>query len=302
MEGKVKVVVLGSESSHVEAYSEEVSKGGQDLVAGIWSRDSAEAHRKAIALGIPRVYESIEDASAAADFMMLLERYGETHKETALRALRPNSILYVDKPFTNSYEEAADILKKAAHLGACVTSFSPYRFSREVDEARSWIQGVGRVESVQIRGPVDTKYIQTDSAKKTHFYGIHTVDILLALTGPGYVDVQAQLKSQSIVVELATHRLPCARLDLFRGGEEEYIVEIRATDGQALKFSIDPGGDFYRRSWAWMKNKMAIRDISLANTTEALEAIAILDAIDASVELGRAVRLDEIRGRKNNEL
>lgn len=282
--GKMNVLILGSDSSHVEAYTEiiHLDRSGKHEVKWIFSRNHSEASDKAAHLGIPRVLHTVREEPAIADLVLILERYGLNHLEAAKPALQQGACVYVDKPFADSFQDALTMVAIAKSTDASLVSFSPYRFSREVQDLKQMVQPQ-KIESIEITGPADTSLLGTPESKKLHFYAVHTVDVLLALCGSGYKQLKAFESGTNIEVKLAGPGKPDAFLTLVKEQTETYQGKITTIAGEVIPFSIDPYGDFYLRVWDWLKAYSSDRRTPGASLAEALEGISILDGIEDSI-------------------
>jgi predicted dehydrogenase len=113
MSSKVKVAVLGTGSlgqNHVRIYAELAAMGQVELV-GIHDL-SAETARKIAAKYNVRIFNSVAEAAAAADALNIVTPT-TTHFELAKLLLQQGKHVLVEKPMTDSSEQAAELIQIA---------------------------------------------------------------------------------------------------------------------------------------------------------------------------------------------
>ena len=113
MASKVKVAVLGTGSlgqNHVRIYAE-LAAAGQVELAGIYD-SSAETARKIAAKHNARIFNSVAEAAAAADALNIVTPT-TTHFELAKLLLQQGKHVLVEKPMTDSSEQAAELIQIA---------------------------------------------------------------------------------------------------------------------------------------------------------------------------------------------
>ena len=113
MTSKVKVAVLGTGSlgqHHVRIYSE-LAAAGQVELAGIYDAN-ADTARKIAAKHGAKIFNSIAEAAAASDALNIVTPT-VTHFEIAKPLLAQGRHLLVEKPMTDSTEQAAELVQLA---------------------------------------------------------------------------------------------------------------------------------------------------------------------------------------------
>ena len=113
MASKVKVAVLGTGSlgqNHVRIYAE-LAAAGQVELAGIFDTQ-ADTARKIAAKHNVRIFNSVAEAAAAADALNIVTPT-TTHFELAKLLLQQGKHVLVEKPMTDSSEQAAELCELA---------------------------------------------------------------------------------------------------------------------------------------------------------------------------------------------
>jgi predicted dehydrogenase len=113
MASKVKVAVLGTGSlgqNHVRIYTE-LATAGQVEFTGIYD-SAADTARKIAAKHNVRIFNSVAEAAAAADALNIVTPT-TTHFELAKLLLQQGKHVLVEKPMTDSSEQAAELCELA---------------------------------------------------------------------------------------------------------------------------------------------------------------------------------------------
>ena len=114
MASKVKVAVLGTGSlgqNHVRIYAE-LAAAGQVELAGIFEPSRPTRPRKIAAKHNVRIFNSVAEAAAAADALNIVTPT-TTHFELAKLLLQQGKHVLVEKPMTDSSEQAAELCELA---------------------------------------------------------------------------------------------------------------------------------------------------------------------------------------------
>lgn len=133
-------------------------------------------------LGVPLV-DKPEEMIGKVDAMLIEAVDGTVHYERAKPFLEAGLPCFIDKPFTCSVADAKKIIELAGKKKVPVFSSSSLRFAPEVvdfvaDATR------GKLVGCDVYGPAPLSPIPERNAGLFH-YGIHGVEILYTLMGPG---------------------------------------------------------------------------------------------------------------------
>jgi predicted dehydrogenase len=107
---------------------------------------------------------------------------GGVHRERAIPFLERGIPTYVDKPFACSLADARQMMDVALRKHVPIMSSSSLRYAPEVVEAQGGQGPTGAIVGVATHGPAPTH--PTRNPGLFH-YGIHPVEMLFALMGPG---------------------------------------------------------------------------------------------------------------------
>lgn len=249
-----------SSTERIPAYTQEVKKHGVEIV------------------------DSIAELLEKVDVVLLETNDGRRHLEQALEVFASKKPVFIDKPMAASYRDAKAIFHAAERAKVPVFSASSLRFDPSVQAVA---QGqIGQVFSAEAFSPM--------KLEKTHpdlfWYGIHGVESLMTMMGPGCQWVQ---RSQGPDQELVLGQWRDGRLGLFRGiknGKADYGGMAFGSKGN-LSLGPYTGYDplLLKIVEFFETGKPAV------SSAETLEILAFMEAADLShARQGARVYLSEI--------
>jgi predicted dehydrogenase len=174
------------------------------------------------------IVDSIEKLLEKVDVVLLESVDGRPHLEQARPVLRARKRLFVDKPVAGSLADAVALYRLAKECGTPVFSSSALRFSPGIARMRDDPK-VGEVLGCDAFGPCHLEPHHPD----LFWYGIHGVETLFTIMGPGCESVT---RVQSKSAELVTGRWKDGRVGTFRGihaGKADYGALVFGSKGIA---------------------------------------------------------------------
>jgi predicted dehydrogenase len=249
--------------------------GSSDLPA---SADRVADYTKKLAeLGI-EIVGSIDELLPKVDVVFLESVDGRPHLSQALPVLRAKKPLFVDKPVAGSLADAVAIFQVARQLDVPCFSSSSLRFSPGIlamrDDSR-----VGKVLGCEAHGPCALEPHHPD----LFWYGIHGVETLFTIMGPGCVAVS---RVATPGTDLVVGRWNDGRVGTFRGlrdGAHGYGATVFGSKG------IAPSGSYEGYQ------PMVVEIVKFFKTgkppvsaEETLEIYAFMEAADESKRQGGA--------------
>ena len=132
--------------------------------------------------GVPLV-DKPADMIGKVDGMLIEAVDGTVHYERAKPFLEAGIPCFIDKPFTCSVADAKKILELAEKKKAAVFSSSSLRYAPEVVDYMADPKP-GKLVGCDVYGPASLSPIPERNAGLYH-YGIHPVEVLYTLMGPG---------------------------------------------------------------------------------------------------------------------
>lgn len=189
-EQPIRFGLIGVDSSHAMQFTRLFGDGRSGRVTGgavtaAWkaptsvdfppSRDRNDENARALAdLGVP-LLDSPEAVVEESDALLLVSADVRTRREQFERLAPAGKPVFVDTRFAANPQDARHMLHLAEESGCLMLSGSPKRFTPE------FLALPAGVESIELRGPLVTHPGHPGLA----WYGVHLVDLAVALFGPG---------------------------------------------------------------------------------------------------------------------
>lgn len=129
--------------------------------------------------------DDYHDLVDMVDAVMIESQSGYAHLEKARPFLEAGIPTYIDKPFVIDVADGLEIKRLAQENGTPVFSSSSLRYAPEVVEVAEGAEDVGEVVGVHAYSPAKLHPANPGLAH----YGIHGVETMYALMGPGCVEV-----------------------------------------------------------------------------------------------------------------
>jgi predicted dehydrogenase len=192
----IQIGMIGADSTHTEAYASLVNVPGAPLsgraqVVKLWGEDRSQAQAKAEQCAIPQVVDDPAGALQGVDLVMVCNRYGDDHPPYARMAIEAGLPTFVDKPFANDVGEARALAKLATAHRVPLLSCSAVRYAAEVLALQERLADFGPINCVVASGQAAGDF-PNPRARHPFFYGIHPVELLHTLLGPGAEAVTTQ--------------------------------------------------------------------------------------------------------------
>jgi predicted dehydrogenase len=168
------------------------------------------------------IVDSIEALLKKVDVVFVESVDGRPHLEQVKPVLAAKKPVFIDKPVAGSLADAVRIYELAKQYGTPCFSSSSLRFSPSIQGVRSDPK-YGEVLGCDAYGPCSLEPHHPD----LFWYGIHGVESLFTIMGPGCVSVS---RAQTKTTELATGTWKDGRIGTFRG------IRSGKTDYGALVF------------------------------------------------------------------
>ena len=290
--------IIGTDTSHVPAFTGLFArhpewrvkvvaafKGGSPDIPS--SADRVEKYAKQLQdqYGV-EIVPTIEALLSKVDVVLIESVDGRPHLEQARPVFAAGKPCFIDKPFTAGLADAREIVRLSKETGTPFFSCSCARFQPEVFALRG-DAGVGKVTKVQGSSPMNLEPHHGD----LFWYGIHGVEALYTVMGPGCVSVSRKTEGD---FDITTGQWKDGRVGVFRGvkkGDYKPVVTVWGDKGtvQTEKgFSYD---GLVRTMAEFFHTRKPPVD-----PQETLEIIEFMTAAQVSKDRGGAeVRLDELR-------
>jgi len=288
----LRLGIVGTDTSHVIAFTSILNdpnhsghvpgarvvaafKGGSpDLAA---SRDRVEKYAAELAskFGV-EIVPDIPTLLGKVDAVLLESVDGRVHLAQFREIARSGKPVFIDKPLASTYEDAREIAALARRWGVPWFSSSALRYSPALAELRS-----GSVDGAFVWAPGP---LEPTHRLDLSWYGIHAVEILYALMGPGCEEVSRTFAPDA---EIVTGRWKDGRVAAIRLVRPYSAYGAVVFSGKEVRQSQKDLYTGYRGLVVQIVNFFQTR-VPPVPEQETLEMFSFMDAAQRSREAGGA--------------
>jgi len=237
--------------------------GGGARVTHIWDPSRKDAEEVAEVCDIENVLRRKEDMLGLVDGVVLADDCTMKHQKRAPFFLKAGLPTFIDKPLTTDIAEANRLVNLAVASGAPMMSCSSIRYARELEELRKQAAKWGDI----LTG-------NAVCANDLLFYGIHALEPLYALVGPGVKSVRnVGRKGRDIVaVKLKDGRV--FTVTVINGMSGMFRVTLYGTKGWGSMQAMDADYFYGRMMKEFVKMvKTGKQPIPLEQTLEVIKTL-----------------------------
>lgn len=237
--GTFRLGMIGLDTSHVTAFTKILNDPANDwrcrVVAGYpggspdipSSANRVEGYTKQLRdeFGV-EIVGSIEELCRKVDGVLLESVDGRPHLAQARPVIAAKKPLFIDKPMAGSLADVIEIFRLAKANNVPCWSSSSLRFGPGVLGMRNNDQ-IGEVRGCDAFSPCSLEEHHPD----LYWYGVHGVEILFAIMGPGCESVQ---RLQTDGYEFVVGKWKDGRIGTYRGlksGKQDYGAMVFGTKG-----------------------------------------------------------------------
>ncbi|MDR6550491.1 Gfo/Idh/MocA family oxidoreductase [Paenibacillus qinlingensis] len=251
-------------------------------VTHIWTDDPRDAAHVAKASLIPHVVSRPEDVIGHVDAVMITTDKGHEHVERCRPFVEAGLPLFVDKPLVDNESDLAQF-RRWVRDGAPIMSSSCMRYCKEYMPYRTSIHSLGEL-----------RYTSITTCKSWERYGIHALESIYPILGPGFISAQ-NVGTQDRNIVHFKHRLHgdvmVLAMDDMYGSHG--ILQLCGTQANVTVTAQDTFYSFKSQLEAFIHFlKTGERPFPFSETEELMRMI--IAGIRSRDEGGRVVRLEEI--------
>lgn len=302
----LKIGIIGLDTSHAPAFTkilndpeakEDVAgcrvvaaypKGSPDIQSSVERVPKYTEEVKGMGV---EIVDSIDALLERVDCVLLETNDGRPHLEQALPVLKAGKPCFIDKPVAGSLVDAVTIYAAAEKYGTPVFTSSSLRYTEGAQKLRNGF--FGEVFGCDAYSPC--------SIEKTHpdlfWYGIHGVESLFTVMGPGCEEVT---RVSTPAAEIVVGRWKDGRVGTFRGikqGATGYGGTAFTTKGMQ---QIGTYGGY--RPLVVEIVKFFRTGKPPVSAAESLEIYAFMEAADESKrQEGKAIRVADVLEKAKRE-
>lgn len=159
-------------------------------VTHIWTDDPADAPKVAAASLIANVVSKPEDVIGQVDAVVIATDDGNDHVRRARPFIEAGLPVFIDKPMATNLDDLRQFVKWQ-HDGKVLLSTSGMRYAPEMKLSDGQRTHLGEL-----------RWITSFTCKTWERYGIHALEAVYPLLGPGFVSAQTQHQAGSDIVHL----------------------------------------------------------------------------------------------------
>ncbi|MDZ4821267.1 MAG: Gfo/Idh/MocA family oxidoreductase [Planctomycetota bacterium] len=298
----IRVGIIGCDTSHAGAFTNVFNQANPaEELAGIRvvaafptssddipaSKDRVVKFTKELEQKGVKIVSSMDELLRQVDAVLLESVDGRNHLELATAVINANKPLFIDKPLAHSLKDAVAILELAREKKVPCFSSSSLRFTPGVIDARD-NAAVGKITGCDTFGPCTLEPHHPD----LFWYGVHGVEMLFTVMGPGCESVT---RTGTDSTDVVVGKWKDGRIGTFRG------IREGAADYGATVF----GSKSVARSGKYPGYKPLVTQIAKffrtgeppVNPEETLEIMAFMEGADESKKTGRAVTMSDVFAR-----
>ncbi len=236
-------------------------------------------------LGV-EICDSIEAMLEKVDVVLLETNDGKPRLAQARKVIQAKKPFFIDKPVAASFEDTKMIYQEAAENQVPIFSASSLRYMSNAQAVRN--EGkIGKVLGCDAFSPATIEAGHPD----LFWYGIHGVEILFTVMGPGCESVSRVNTPDADVV---IGKWKDGRIGTFRGmrtGKHEYGGTAFGSEGNLVLGKYEGYEPVAVQIAEFFKSK-----VSPVDSAETLEIYAFMEAADESKRQGgEAVRIGLVR-------
>ncbi len=288
----MRIGIVGFDTSHVVQFTmrlnhidieEEQWVGGAQIVAGfpgtskITDDEKLAEYTATLASYGVEVVSAPEELISKVDAVMVEFQSGMVHLEYARPFLEAGLPTFVDKPFTCSVADAQQLADLAEANDVPLFSSSSLRYALEIQQLQAEEDQTGEVLGAMAYSPAS---LHPENPGLFH-YGIHAVETLYALMGPGCREVGCAYEDGA---EVVVGRWEDGRLGSIRGtrgGTHAYGFTVWC-ENEVRACSID-ASYIYREL---LKKVVGMFESGIAplDIAETIEIVAFIEAAAKSAQ------------------
>ncbi len=221
-----------------------------------------------------KLVDSIEALVRQVDAVLLTSVDGRTHLAQVTPVLRAKKRVFIDKPLAANYKDAREIVRLSRQTGTPFFSASSLRYVPEFAAARTDPK-LSKSAGAFVYGPCPVESHHGD----LFFYGIHAVETLFTLLGPGCAAVS---RTTTAGADVVVGRWKDGRTGVVRGGREfakqPYGAVLFGADHVT---TLQPPKNHYRPLLVEVI-RFFQTGLPPVSTEETLEIMAFMQAADVS--------------------
>lgn len=293
----LRLGVLGADGLHSAIIARYLNVGmardPRARVDFVYDEDPEASAALASAVGA-RAVSSPAEMTGVVDGVLVVNRYGDDHTRNWEEACDLGVPIFVDKPMAQDFAAAKWMTQVAESTGVRLFSASHFRLTPELGAQGVFLPAL----AATVSGPRLTALVDDERRRHLHpsYYGIHVIEIGQAVMGPGVRSLRARRRREldTVVLDYPDGRVGV--VELINNLQLDWRVHVvDAYSFHVRTFDVPHAPAQYHALVEAILDFME-HGVEIVPVADTLECLAILDAIELSVQRGGAdVVLDELR-------
>jgi predicted dehydrogenase len=289
-----KIAILGCENSHADAFLKAIQTNEEyrDVeVVGVYSNESEATKRLSEQFSVP-VLENYADAVGKIDGLVITARNGENHYKYAKPYIESGIPMFIDKPITNSEEDAVTFMKEllAHNVRFCGGSSLKQDSTVAQLKADRLAEKGGKTLGGYVRAPYDKE----SEYGGFFFYAQHLVEMVGEIFGRHPLSVTARENGGHVHVLFHYEDYDC--VGLYCNEKYKYFVSrISETDSDAFMIPSSASREWFAREFGEYYELLS-GGAQQIDPKDFIAPVFVMNAIARSLESGKeeAIRTIEI--------
>lgn len=147
-------------------------------VTHVWTEDVKESKLVSDIAKIPNIVEKPEDVIGKVDAVLISTDIGSEHIARCRPFVEAGIPIFVDKPLCDSLADL-ETFDKWVKEGSNILSSSAMRYAKEAEPYHQSTYELGKLQ-----------YVSVTMAKSWETYGIHALELMYPILGPGFESIQ----------------------------------------------------------------------------------------------------------------
>lgn len=251
-------------------------------VTHIWTDDPEDALRVSRASLIPHVVARPEEVIGEVDAVIVATDKGHEHVERCRPFVEAGLPVFVDKPLVDNEEDLL-VFAEWVRQGKAILSSSSMRYAKEFMPYRLSTNELGEI-----------RFATITTSKSWERYGIHALEAIYPIFGPGFVSVRNTGSPERNVA----HIKHASGADIVAAAQSDMygafgLLQLCGTEGHAFAASRDSFYSFKTQLQSFVDYlRTGERPFPFAETVELMKLV--IAGIRSREEGGREVLLTEI--------
>ena len=288
-----RIAILGCENSHASSFLSTIRKNEEfsDIeVVGVYSDEREAAEKLRANYGVC-VMESYMDAVGKIDGLVITARNGANHYKYAAPYLDSGVPIYIDKPITNTEDDAVAFIRELERRGIKYTGGSCLRhdnFVRELGEDNKNSVD-GKTLGGSFRAPLDS----ASPYGGFYFYAPHLIESVMVIFGKDVRSVMAYKNAEKTTVVFRYEYYDVVGLFV----ENNYVYHASRHAEKAVKsgkISSGAGNDWILAEFRDYYNLLEGGETGVS-PEDFIAPVFVMNAVKRSIDSGREETVNPIK-------